>query len=215
MDNYLKEAYIPALHRAGIKPVGVFKPIDQDTTSDRRVYVLTPFNFLNQLAALPGILEKDERYRNDGASYLDAPHNQPPFESIESIILKAFSHAPRIKTPDLNVPKAQRIYELRSYESATKTLNINKVEMFNEGGEVEIFDQLGFNAVFYGNVISGSNMPNLMYMTTFEDMKSRDAHWKSFSDAPQWKELSAMDKYSNNVSHIDIYFLQPTKYSDL
>jgi hypothetical protein len=36
------------------------------------------------------------------------------------------------------------------------------------GGEVPLFVRLGFNAVFYGEVIVGSHMPNLMYMTTFE-----------------------------------------------
>jgi hypothetical protein len=57
-------------------------------------------------------------------------------------------------------------------------------------------------------------MPNLMYMTTFSDQKNRDAHWKKFVDSPEWKELVVMDKYKNNVSHIDIIFLYPTEYSD-
>ena len=35
MDNFLKTAYLPALHRAGIQKVGVFKPIESDTTSGK------------------------------------------------------------------------------------------------------------------------------------------------------------------------------------
>jgi hypothetical protein len=46
-----------------------------------------------------------------------------------------------------------------------------KVEMFNEGGEIDLFSRLNFNAVFYAEVISGPTMPNLMYMTSFENME--------------------------------------------
>jgi hypothetical protein len=31
IDNYLKDAFIPAVHRAGISIVGVFKPVETDT----------------------------------------------------------------------------------------------------------------------------------------------------------------------------------------
>jgi hypothetical protein len=30
--------------------------------------------------------------------------------------------------------------------------------MFNVGGEIDLFEQLGFNAVFYGEVISGAKL---------------------------------------------------------
>lgn len=87
--------------------------------------------------------------------------------------------------------------------------------MFNEGGEIDLFKRLGFNAVFYSSVISGAKMPNLMYMTTFENKAARDAHWKTFVEDPFWKKLSAMPEYQHNVSHIDITFLHPTDYSDI
>jgi cell fate (sporulation/competence/biofilm development) regulator YlbF (YheA/YmcA/DUF963 family) len=58
-------------------------------------------------------------------------------------------------------------------------------------------------------------MPNLMYMTSFENMQSRDEHWKAFGNDPAWKTLSAMKEYQNNVSHSDITFLRPTEYSEL
>jgi hypothetical protein len=86
--------------------------------------------------------------------------------------------------------------------------------MFNEGGEVALFKRLNFNAVFYGDVIAGSRMPNLMYMTSFENMTERDAHWKTFSDDPEWKALSSRTEYQNNVSKIDINLLRATDYSD-
>jgi hypothetical protein len=42
---------------------------------------------------------------------------------------------------------------------------------------------------FYGKVISGAKMPNLMYMTSFSNQESRDAHWKAFLASAEWKEL--------------------------
>ena len=122
---------------------------------------------------------------------------------------------PSFHVPQLKNSPDKRVYELRSYEAYSEEIFKNKVEMFNEGGEVILFNRLGFNAVFYASVISGSKMPNLMYMTTFEDMASRDEHWKAFSDDAEWKRLSAMEKYQKNVSKIDILFLRPTDYSGI
>ena len=87
--------------------------------------------------------------------------------------------------------------------------------MFNQGGEIELFKKLGFNAVFYASVLAGAHMPNLMYMTSFENKAARDQHWKTFGDDPFWKHLSAQPEYQHNVSHIDIVFLHPTEFSDL
>lgn len=122
--------------------------------------------------------------------------------------------APELKLPQLTGPKSNRVYELRSYESPSEALHENKVRMFNEGGETEIFGRLGFNPVFYGSVIAGCRMPNLMYLTTFENMEARNEHWKAFGSDPAWKALSALPEYQHNVSKIDITYLRPTAYSD-
>jgi hypothetical protein len=50
--------------------------------------------------------------------------------------------------------------------------------MFNLGDEIRLFKKLGFNAVFYGEVLSGAQMPNLMFMTSFNNMAAHDQHWK-------------------------------------
>ena len=59
-----------------------------------------------------------------------------------------------------------------------------------------------------------NHIPNLMYMTTFDNQASRDEHWKAFREDPQWKQLSAMPEYQHNVSKNTQYFLRPTEYSD-
>jgi hypothetical protein len=213
VEKYLEKALLPALHRAGIQNIGVFKPIEPDTT-DRRIYVLIPYQKLSQIDEVAGKLLKDDEYQRSGSDYINASYDNPPYSRIESIILKAFSHQPGLLTPALTGNRSERVYELRSYEGHTEKIFRNKVHMFNEGGEIALFKRLGFNAVFYGEVVSGSRMPNLMYMTTFDNKQSRDEHWKNFGQDAEWKKLSSMKEYQNNVSKMDIWFLRPTTYSD-
>lgn len=213
-DNYLKDAYLPGLKKLGIKNIGVFKPRPNEADSVKKIYVLIPFSTMAQFLGLEEGLSKDETYLAAGSNYLQASYEQPPYQRFESTLLKAFVDMPMMQTPKLDGPRSERIYELRSYESPNETYFKSKVDMFNAGGEVRLFDKLEFNAVFYAEVISGSKMPNLMYMTTFSDQASRDTHWDAFRTAPEWLELKAVTKYQNSVSHADIMFLYPTAYSD-
>lgn len=215
VDNFLKNAYLPALHHAGIQKVGVFKPIESDTTSGKRIYVLIPFKSLDHFAKIQEMLTKDEAYQTKGIDFLGAPFDQKPFIRKESILLKAFPDAPNFSIPNHQTAPSERIYELRSYESQTENLFRQKVKMFNQGGEIKLFKSLDFNAIFYAEVISGSTMPNLMYLTTFADMPAHDAHWDAFRAHPDWKALSALPEYKNTVSKSIKLLLHPTDYSEL
>ncbi len=213
-DKYLKEAYLPGLRELGIKNIGVFKTRPDDADTTKKTYVLIPFSSIEQSLNLDKELTIDQAYLAAGDAYINATHDKPPYQRIESVILKAFKDHPVLKVPSLESQRSNRVYELRSYESATESQHKNKVDMFNAGGEVSLFNKLEFNAVFYGEVVSGSKMPNLMYMTTFSDQESRDAHWNVFRGSPEWNEMKVLPKYQNNVSHADIMFLYPTEYSD-
>ncbi len=214
LNNYLKNALLPALHRYGYKNIGVFRATANDTAAVKTMVVYMPIKNVEDHVAIAGKLTKDSRYQKEGAAYINAVYTDAAYTRMEVVLLKAFSLAPQMKLPKLTAAKNERIYELRSYESATEKIFANKVHMFNEGGEIDLFNRLNFNAVFYAEVIAGSHMPNLMYMTSFENKKDRDAHWKNFVDSPDWKKLSTLPQYQNNVSHIDITLLHPMEYSD-
>jgi hypothetical protein len=212
VDAFLKDAYLPALHKKGIKNVGVFKPVETDTTFGKRIFVLIPYTSLEQFAETSDILASTTF--TTGNEYLDAEYTNPPYVRLQSIILRAFPGMPGLGLPSLTSPRPDRIYELRSYEGPTEKIYRNKVKMFNDGDEIGLFRRLGFNAVFYADVIAGSRMPNLMYMTTFENQTSHDEKWNAFRQDPQWKQLSSMPEYQHNVSKINIYLLRPVGYSD-
>lgn len=214
MDAYLKDAYLPALKRAGIANVGVFKLRASNYLTANQVFVLIPFVSLEQFETLDGMLAQDKSYVSAGAAYINAEYDQPPYERISSTLMKAFTGMPQMKPSEIKGNRKDRVYELRSYESPTETTYLNKVDMFNVGGEVELFESLGFNAVFYAEVLSGDSMPNLMYMTTFPNMEKRDALWEAFSTSDKWNSLKSDPKYANNMKKADILLLYPTEYSD-
>ncbi|GAA4319058.1 NIPSNAP family protein [Compostibacter hankyongensis] len=214
VDHFLKTAYVPALHKAGIKQVGVFRSLETDT-SGPRMYVLIPFHTLDDLVQLNRTLLQDKTYLSAGSDYLNAAYDHAPYERMESIILEAFPGPPQPVKPELSAPMQERIYELRSYEGPTEQYHASKIKMFTVGNEIGLFKRLNFNGIFYTEVISGSHMPNLMYMTSFNNMEDREKHWKAFFSDPEWKKLSAMPEYQHNVSKANIFFLHPADYSDL
>ena len=214
LDAYLQNALLPALHKMNVRNVGVFKNHSNDTLADKTLYVLAPMQSWDDILNVSRKLAIDKDYQAAGAEYINAVYTTPPYTRMETILLHAFSLAPKLQLPSLKGTRKERIYELRSYESATEKIYQNKVKMFNDGDEIGLFKRLNFNANFYGEVLAGGKMPNLMYMTCHENKTVRDANWKAFGGDPYWKKLSAMPEYQHNVSHIDISFLYPTEYSD-
>lgn len=214
IDGYL-QALLPALHKKGITRVGAFKPIFNDTAIDKKIVVLIPYKSMDQFLKTSTALIGDQELQQAGSAYINATYDKPPYTRFETILATAFDEMTYLEAPKLTAPKSERIYELRSYEGHTEKIYKNKVEMFNKGGEVKLFKRLGFNAVFYGEVIAGCRMPNLMYMTSFESRADRDAHWKTFGADPEWKALSSDPKYQKNVSKNDTWLMKATQYSDL
>jgi hypothetical protein len=214
MDDYLKNAYLPALHRSGIKNIGVFKPIANDTATDKLIYVFIPFASEDAWVNISGKLNKDAGYMNASKTFMEAASDNAPYERMESILLEAFSGQPHLVIPPSK--NTERIFELRSYESPTENLHKKKIAMFNTGGEIPLFNRLGFNPVFYGKVLSGSHMPNFMYMPIFESVEQRNAQWKKFGEDLVWKDISNRPENENkvSVSHIDSILMHATDYSD-
>src|SRR5665811_2641265 len=91
---------------------------------------------------------RSTRVRSSAASDVykrQAPADRAPYESMESILLEAFSSQGQLLLP--TTKNAERIFELRSYESPTENLLAKKTAMFNRD-EINIFKRLGFNPVF-------------------------------------------------------------------
>ena len=98
-ENFLKDAYLPALKRIGIKAVGVFKPKTFAADSIKKIVVVIPFASSKQFLQLENKLAKDQHYLEVGAPYLNAAYNQSPYVRIESMVLQAFTDHPLLTLP--------------------------------------------------------------------------------------------------------------------
>ena len=211
VEDYYQNAAIPALNRAGVKQVGVFSELSP--AGRPRLFVLIPFNGLDHFASVPDALKADTAYQQAATAYLQAPATAPAYERIESSLLRAFAHMPRLQAP----PAIPRLFELRQYQSPGEASGQKKIEMFNDKGEIDIFKRLGFKPVFFAETLIGAARPNLTYMITFDDMAGHDAHWKTFGSDPEWKQVSAIPEYADAliISKIVSTFITPTGYSQV
>ena len=138
-DEYLKSALLPALKKQNIGPVGVFKNRPDDEKPLHKTYVLIPGKSLDAFVRMDDKLRQDEQYLEAGKNHLAADHDNPPYQRIESTMMIAFEEMPKMRAPEYDNKRSDRIYELRSYQSATEDLYRRKVDMFNAGEEIAIF----------------------------------------------------------------------------
>jgi hypothetical protein len=209
-DTYFRQAAVPALNRIGIEPVGVFYPMEDLSP----IYVLLPHESLESVITSTRKLLADDEYLSKGAAFLNAPADQPAFQRMESSLLLAFQGMPKLETP---IQSADRICQLRIYESPSVKTGQKKIEMFNDAGEITIFRRVGLHPVFFGEAIIGSKLPNLTYMLMFESDEERKANWKKFGSDPDWQRLRGMEEYSDKaiLCGITNLLLKPARYSQV
>lgn len=212
VDAYMEKALLPALRRQGVVNVGVLG--EYEASENPRIFVMIPFDTIEQFAGSQAKLDADAEYQKAAADYFGVPKDEPRFKRIESELLYSFEVWPQMKVPAQKKAGKARLFELRTYESHSEEFGERKVEMFN-AGEVPIFLDAGIQPVFMGRALVGKYTPNLTYMTVFDDMDAVEAGWKAFRVHPDWKKLSGVEKYKGTVSNIHKTWLTPRPYSGL
>jgi hypothetical protein len=211
LDGYLGGAYLAAVKRAGLGPVGVF--VEKTNPEQARVFVLTVFPSADACAGLSARLAGDAEHRTAAAEYLAARAADPVYGRIESSLLTAIEGMPKLERPDAGKP---RLLNLRIYESHNERAGRKKIEMFNQG-ELAIFRRVGLTPVFFGETVVGAAMPNLTYLLVFPDDDGRKAAWGRFREDPEWLKLKALPEYADKeiVSRITNLLLTPAPYSEI
>jgi hypothetical protein len=208
--GFLGGQYLSAVERAGGKLIGAFT--NHIGMEAPYVLALTRYNSLGVFQSALDKLAADTEYQH-GLAALDSGTGYP-YQRIESSLLKTFSGMPQPLLSPAGENKPARIFEMRRYESQTEVSLARKIRMFN-GGEIGIFQRLGMRPVFFGEMIVGQKMPDLIYMLSFDDLTARENLWKKFGSDPEWKKLSAPpdlhdDKVVSNISNV---ILQPLSFS--
>ncbi len=211
VGNFLRQVGIPALNRIGIGPVGVFTATYGP--SDPTLYVMLVHKSLESVLTSSERLLADDKFRN--TDFAGASLSDTAYVRMESSLMVAFEGMPQLSVPKQKTEGKSRIFELRTYESHSIKASKKKIEMFNEGGEIAVFNKTGLAPVFFGETIVGPQMPNLTYMLVFDNLTDRDAKWKVFGGSPEWKKLSGDPQYKGTVSNITDFILKPTGYSQI
>ena len=218
-ESFLGNAGIPAWNRAGVQPVGVFKVLAADNPDNKaadaqmQLYVLLPHNTFEAFSTCDQRLSRDAVLARDGGEVLAAQKSDPAFLRWQSTLLMGFAGWPRVTVPKFAAP-ADRVFELRTYESHNEERAQNKVSMF-EHGEFPIFERAGMYGVLFGTALAGSGLPQLTYMVAHKSQQDIKANWKAFFNDLQWKRLSSEAAYKDNVSKVDSRFLTPTSASQV
>lgn len=211
--DFYKNVAIPALNRIGISKVGVFSPVYGP--QNNYLFVMIPHESLEAVYTDNEKLLNDKTYTTEGEKFLNAPLSETSFVRMEKMIFRNFNNLPSIEVPAELLENKSRIYEIRIYESPSMVAAKKKVQMFNEGGEIDIFKKTGLRPVFFGECLAGPAMPNLYYMLAFNSMQERDANWDVFRKSPEWGKLSKDPYYADTVSVITDIILRPEGYSQI
>ncbi|MEK9608214.1 MAG: NIPSNAP family containing protein, partial [Flavobacteriaceae bacterium] len=154
-NAYFEDHYIPALSDKGIQNIGVFSEVSEDLP--RKIYVFVPYANMEEYQKVTSDLSSDAELQQ--ASSVLNPVDKPMFNRYQTSLYIAFDGMPKMIKPD----NKNRFYELRTYESHSEDAYRRKVNMFNEG-ELDLFAELDFGSVFFGDKIAGDRMPCLTYM---------------------------------------------------
>jgi NIPSNAP len=209
-QNYFEHALIPVLNRMAMAPVGAFKlDIGPETPA---YYLLITAASAEALVTLDTRLAEDAEFIKASAAFWAAPATAPAFVRVESSLMSAFAGWPKIVPPKAE----KRVFQLRTYESASYGAHVRKVQMFNQA-EIGIFTRTGLTPVFFGDTLIGPRMPSLTYMLTFADVAELNEKWKIFGSDPAWKDLSHRPQNTDAeiVSNISNLYLSPLSCSQI
>ena len=210
----LDKALIPALNRQGIKPVGVLIPVAEGNEAKyaNNVFVIAQHNTIDSFVNANSLLLENRRYMKDAAPIFETNSKDPVYTDCETFLLKNFPTIPHIEVPNLG---PDRVFQWRLYRSFNIERNAAKIKMFDKGGEIPLFREVGMHPIFFGDVVAGTRMPALLYMLGFASEEKRNAAWREFGSHPKWQAMRSLPEYADTATEIDNVVLKPSPGSQI
>ncbi|MCX7817723.1 MAG: NIPSNAP family protein [Kiritimatiellae bacterium] len=216
---FAAEALAPALRRLRCEPVGLFHAaatdnphLASDTNLELRLYVVIPHPDAQSVMNLDERLAADPTYLAAETNALATPMRDPLYLRRDTQLLRSFRMCPRVRVP---AKGPDRIVQLRIYESHNEDRARWKVHMFDDGGEIAIFDRVGLRPVLFGASVAGVRLPSLIYLLAFENRQQLETAWAAFRADPAWLKLKDDPRYTDTVSQIVNLILRPLPGSDI
>lgn len=209
LDAFFENTLFPAYQRKKIKAAAftLYKPKEGEK-EQRHVALIYPN--LETYLNVKKTIWKDAAFRQKAQPFFDTTAPSPVYSNFESYLCEAFDKIPRHREPD----PSRTLFEIRIYHSPNEEANQRKIQMFNKE-EIDLFDKVAINSVFYGEILSGPRMPALLYLTWYKDEQTRSEAWKKFGSHPDWKEMSVRPEYAHTATNNQSIFLRPLPYSQL
>jgi hypothetical protein len=211
IHEYLKNAAIPALRRAGSGPALVLEALVAPHMP--QVAMVAGFASFDDIWNIHGKVTADPEWRKQFVAW--EAGDEPEFENQNVILLEATKYSPEL-IADREPRKTPRVFELRVYHSPTARQLVALHERF-AGAEINIFHRCGIEPVLYSSTLIGPRMPNLTYIIPFENLDAREKAWATFAADPEWVKVrkESIDKYGQISSTMQISLYKAMQYSQV
>jgi hypothetical protein len=211
IHDLVSKAALPALARVHSGPKIVLEALV--TPHQPQIAVILGFGSIEELW---GVREKIAADPELGKAYESwETHAEQPYEHFSTALLEATDYMPELVN-DAEPRKSPRIFELRTYHSPTWRQLRALHERF-AGPEIRIFHRVGVHPILYTSTVIGNNMPNLTYLTPFDDLAAREKAWNAFSADPEWIRVrkDSIDRHGQISSVIQISLYRAAAYSPI
>jgi hypothetical protein len=104
-EKFVADALVPALNRAGVRPVGAFTLSAKDNPElkvqpdSNDIYEILPHADARSFLELGSRLASDQSFLQAGGSVILAPKSDPAFTRYETSLLRAFATFPHVVAP--------------------------------------------------------------------------------------------------------------------
>lgn len=210
-DEYCGKVVIPALKKVHSGPKIFLEALAAPHMP--QVAMIAGFQSLEEMQDVHSKMLADKEWKQGFENWENNP--EPPYEHSSIILLEATPYCQEIK-PDPEPRKTSRIFELRVYHSPTWRQLQALHERFS-GPEIKIFHRVGVKPILYSSTMIGPNMPNLTYVTPFENLAAREKAWDAFGADPEWAKVrqESIDRHGQISSVIQISLYRATAYSPI
>lgn len=195
--SFLKNVEAPYLKNHGATHFMMFSEFGQPLPVKIRVLAAYP-DFASYQKTIAN--RSQDEFVAQASTYTEAGQT---YNRISTSLLYAFKGLKQMKSPIDNAG----LFELRTYEGVNEDAVRRKIKMFNDE-ELELFDKVDLNPIFFGQMVAGPYMPSLVYMLNYRDMQHRDQAWQNFLEHPDWLVMRDKQVYANTVSNIRRVFLE-------
>ena len=204
LHDYLKDALLPALARESSGAQIVLEAV----VAAHQPQVI----FFQEFRDVAAWRETGLKLKTNSAlvAASAAWDRQGPYHAHSVSLLAATDYCPPVVAKSL----PPRIFEMRVYEAPSEW-QMNGVHERFAGPEIPIFHRCGIEPILYASTIAGQQMPNLTYLTPFENLAAREVAWTKFQADPDWHKArqESVDKHGFTPRVITVSLFRAAAYS--